>query len=98
MTVGGAMGSDVGRELKRLEDEHGIEICAVVSRSGVPIAWNMDGETHLDAFASLSATIIGATEIVYADLGRQVPRHIVIESADGTFVAAPLGQKTFLVG
>jgi predicted regulator of Ras-like GTPase activity (Roadblock/LC7/MglB family) len=93
-----SMLADLKAELKKLEDEHGIEISAVVSRSGVPIAWNMASEAHVETFATLSATILGASEVVYADLGRVPPKHIFIESQDGTFIATPLGTKALLVG
>ena len=93
-----SMLADLKMELKRLEEEHGIEISAVVSRSGVPIAWNMASEAHVETFATLSATILGASEVVYADLGKIPPKHIFIESQDGTFIATPLGTKALLVG
>ncbi len=93
-----SMLADLKAELKRLEVEHGIEISAVVSRSGVPIAWNMASEAHVETFATLSATILGASEVVYADLGKVPPKHIMIESQDGTFIATPLGTKALLVG
>jgi predicted regulator of Ras-like GTPase activity (Roadblock/LC7/MglB family) len=93
-----SMLADLKVELKKLEDEHGIEISAVVSRSGVPIAWNMASESHVETFATLSATILGASEVVYADLGKVPPKHIFIESQDGTFLATPLGTKALLVG
>lgn len=90
--------ADLKKELKKLEDEHGIEISAVVSRSGVPIAWHMPNESHIETFATLSATILGASEVVYADLGKIPPKHVLIESPDGTFIATPLGTKALLVG
>jgi predicted regulator of Ras-like GTPase activity (Roadblock/LC7/MglB family) len=90
--------ADLKGELKKLEDEHGIEISAVVSRSGVPIAWHMPNESHIETFATLSATILGASEVVYADLGKVPPKHVLIESPDGTFIATPLGTKALLVG
>ncbi len=98
---GGKYISIVGQlreELDRLSREYDIEITALVSRSGVPIAWHLPDESSLETFATLSATILGASEVVYSGLGRPTPQRVTIESeAGGTFVASGLDKKTIIV-
>jgi len=89
---------DIKNELKRLSTEHKIEISAIVSRSGVPIAWNVPDESMVETFATLSATIVGAAEVVYTGLGKTPPKRILIDSEGGTFIATPIGTKALLVG
>lgn len=84
------------KELENLKEKHGIEISAIVSRSGVPIVWNMPDETHLETFATLSATIVGASEVVYAGLGKDPPTRIITESKSGVFLAHSLSSKAIL--
>jgi predicted regulator of Ras-like GTPase activity (Roadblock/LC7/MglB family) len=94
MSLAGALSA----ELDKLSKEHGIEISAIVSKSGVPLAWHMPDESALETFATLSATILGASEVVYSGLGQQPPRRVTIESeAGGTFVVFGLDKKTLIV-
>lgn len=89
---------DIKDELKKLSANQKIEVSAIVSRSGVPIAWNVPDESMVETFATLSATIMGAAEVVYTSIGRVPPRRIMIDSDGGVFVAAPIGSKALLVG
>ncbi|MEW5937599.1 MAG: roadblock/LC7 domain-containing protein [Candidatus Thermoplasmatota archaeon] len=89
---------DIKEELKRLSANHRIDVSAIVSRSGVPIAWNVPDEGMVETFATLSATIVGAAEVVYTSMGRTPPRRIIIDAEGGVFVAAPIGSKALLVG
>jgi predicted regulator of Ras-like GTPase activity (Roadblock/LC7/MglB family) len=85
-------------ELDRLSTEHGIEISALVSRSGVPIVWHFPDDTQIETFATLSATIIGASEVVYTGLGKNIPNKVTIESQNGgLFIALGLDRKTIFV-
>jgi len=92
------MVGELNKELEKLTQEHGIEISAVVSRSGVPIAWHLPDESIMETFATLSATIIGASEVVYTGMGKAAPQRVTIESGEGvTFVASGLDKKTLIV-
>ena len=52
----------------------------------------------METFATLSATIIGASEVVYSGLGKEPPHRVTIESESGnTFVASGLDKKTLIV-
>ena len=89
---------DLTKELDNLESEHGVEISAVVSRSGVPIAWHIPDGASAETIATLSATIFGASEVIYSGLGKEKPHKVTVESgADGVFTTRSLGQKALLV-
>ena len=94
------MASAVG-ELKRILGEfntrYDASMSAIVSRSGIPIAWVVPQGTPLENFAALSATLLGASEVIYAGVNRPPPSRIVVESDEGVLVVAGLGQKAFVV-
>lgn len=93
-----SMIGELNSELEKLSQEHGIDISAIVSRSGVPIAWHLPDDSAMETFATLSATIIGASEVVYSGLGKEPPNRVTIESEQGnTFVASGLDKKTLMV-
>jgi len=83
--------------LKKLERSCGADISAIVSRSGRPIAWNMPDEAVIESFATLSATIMGASEVIYRGLNREVPKKIIIESEGGTSIVTSISPKMLLV-
>jgi predicted regulator of Ras-like GTPase activity (Roadblock/LC7/MglB family) len=80
-----------------LSSEYEIDISAIVSRSGVPIAWNIPEDVHVETFATLSATLLGASEVVYTGLSRGTPKRVIVQSEDGTLVAIGLSKKALLV-
>lgn len=88
---------DLKRILNELSSEFEVDISAIVSRSGVPIAWNIPDDVHVETFATLSATLLGASEVVYTGLSRGTPKRVIVQSEDGTLVAVGLSKKALLV-
>ncbi|UCG70684.1 MAG: roadblock/LC7 domain-containing protein [Thermoplasmata archaeon] len=83
--------------LNKLRTEGNIEICAVISRNGIPLAYELPDNVHIDAFSTLSATILGASEVIYSGMGKTMPRRVMI-SANGTnYIATGVGPKALLV-
>ena len=91
-----SMVGELKKELELLSEKHGIEISAVISRNGVPIAWRLPDESQVETFATLSATIVGASEVVYTGLGKEPPSKIVMESSGGIFMAASVSSKALI--
>lgn len=83
--------------LNEMSSEHNIDIAAIVSRNGVPIAWNIPEEMNVETFATLSATIIGASEVIYTGLKRESPQKVVVHSENGSLVAIGISKKALLV-
>ena len=88
---------ELKRILNELSSDFDVDISAIVSRSGVPIAWNIPDDVHVETFATLSATLLGASEVVYTGLSRGVPKRVIVQSEDGTLVAVGLSKKALLV-
>jgi len=88
---------EVKRLLTTFGRENNVALAAVVSRAGMPIAWTVPEEVHLDNFATLAATLIGAGEVIYTGLGKSPPRRVAVESEEGVLVAAGLGPRLFFV-
>lgn len=88
-------------ELKSILNEmratQNIEICAVISRNGIPLAYELPDGVHIDAFSTLSATILGASEVIYSGLRKNVPEHVLIESNGTNYIAIGVGPKALLV-
>lgn len=70
---------------------------AVVSRSGVPIAWEIPEGVRVDSFATLAATLLGASEVMYSGIQRQPPNRVLVESDNGVLVAKGIGPRAFFV-
>ncbi len=88
---------ELNRILRDFNAKHGASLSAVVSRSGVPIAWAVPPEMRVDNLATLSATILGASEVIYSGLNQDPPRRVVVESEKGVLIATGVGPKSFLV-
>lgn len=83
--------------LRELKANYETDISAIVSRSGVPIAWNVPENVHIETFATLSATLLGASEVVYTGLEKGPPARVIVQSNDGNLVAVGLSRKAMLV-
>ncbi len=83
--------------LNDLRNDGKIEIAAVVSRNGIPLAWELPEGAHIDAFSTLSATILGASEVIYSGLGKQAPERVMIEANGSNYIAMGVGPKALLV-
>ena len=83
--------------LDRLEKENGITISGVVSRNGIPIVCNMPNAGSADTFSTLSATIMGASEVIFSGIGKSKPDLVIMSSPDGNMVCTPISPKSLLV-
>ncbi len=88
---------DLKRILEELNAATGSDCSAVVSLSGIPIAWDVPDEVNVDHFATLSATLLGASEVVYTSLNKPAPGRVIVPSGDGSLVAMSIGDNALLV-
>jgi len=84
--------------LKDMESSMGMEIGVVITRNGIPMAWNSTGNTDIETFATLSATIYGASEVIFSGVNRAPPEVVIVSSPEGVFVASGLGKKGIVSG
>ena len=90
--------AELNRELEKLDKEHGVEISAVITRSGAPIAWHLPPGISAETIATLSATIFGASEVIFTGSGWDKPLKVSIETTPiGALITRSLGRKAILV-
>ena len=83
--------------LQEMKTKENVEVCAVVSRSGIPLVYELPVGLHIEAFSTLSATILGASEVIYSEFGKKNPERIMIQSNDTNYVATSVGSKALLI-
>ena len=93
MTVAG----ELKKVLSELKVDCGVEAAAVVSRNGIPIAWELPENIHMETFSTLSATILGASDVVCSSLDKESPQRVIIQSKGNVIVLTGLGSKALLV-
>jgi predicted regulator of Ras-like GTPase activity (Roadblock/LC7/MglB family) len=90
--------AELNRELEKLDSEYGIEISAVVTRSGTPIAWHLPSGMSAETIATLSATIFGASEVIFTGSGWEKPNKVVVETGPmSSMIIRSLGRKAIFV-
>lgn len=89
---------ELQRILSDFNARYHARVSAVISGSGIPIAWAApDGGLQLDNFATLAATLLGSAEAIYTSLSESPPKRVVIESENGMLVAEAVGTKAFVI-
>ncbi|MCK5547917.1 MAG: roadblock/LC7 domain-containing protein [Thermoplasmata archaeon] len=88
---------ELKRILENIKIQHNTELSAVISKSGIPIVWNLPEDVHLETFATLTATILGASEVVCTGLNKKAPKRVIVETDNGNIIAMSLGVKALLV-
>ena len=83
--------------LQDFNTRSGAKMSAIVSRSGVPVAWVLPDETQVDNFATMAATLLGALEVIYATMKAATPTHVTVESEGGILSVREVTGKMFFV-
>ena len=73
------------------------KMSAIVSRSGVPVAWVLPDDAQVDNFATMAATLLGALEVIYATMKANAPTHVTVESEGGILSVREVTGKMFFV-
>ncbi len=73
------------------------KMSAIVSRSGVPVAWVLPDDAQVDNFATMAATLLGALEVIYATMKRDAPNRITVVSDGGILTVHGVTGKMFFV-
>ncbi len=76
----------------------GARMSAIVSRSGVPVAWSLPEDVQVDNFATMAATLLGALEVIYSTMKSDTPpRDVTVESEAGVLTVRDVTGKMFFV-
>ena len=82
------------RDLRATGD---IDASAIVSRDGLLIAADIPQNVNAEAFAAMTAAMLGAAETATSELGRGVPDRVIVEGKEGKIIATGAGSKALLV-
>jgi len=85
---------EVLTDLKRTGD---IEVSAIISRDGVLVTSDIPKSVYTEAFAAMSASMVGSAEAAIAELRKGVPDRTIVESKKGKVIAIGAGSKALLV-
>ncbi len=83
--------------LKDLKTAGDIEASAIVSRDGLLIAADISQNVNAEAFAAMTATMLGAAETATSELGKGIPDRVIVEGREGKIIATGAGPKALLV-
>ncbi|AEA47632.1 roadblock/LC7 domain-containing protein [Archaeoglobus veneficus] len=83
--------------LKDLKSVGDVEASAIVSRDGLLIAADIPQSVNAEAFAAMTATMLGAAETATSELGKGIPDRVIVEGKDGKIIATGAGSKALLV-
>src|SRR2546422_988910 len=70
---------------------------AIVTRSGVPVAWVLPDDAQVDNFATMAATLLGALEVMYATMKRNAPNRVTVVADGGILTVHGVTGKMFFV-
>jgi len=84
--------------LDDIAPEAGFVAVAIVSRSGVPLAWRLPEEAHVDNFSTMAATLVGAVDVILTGLHKASSDRSVITTDGGVIVAQAITEGAFIVG
>jgi predicted regulator of Ras-like GTPase activity (Roadblock/LC7/MglB family) len=87
----------VDKVLADLQKIGGIEACAVVSRDGLLIRSISQRGLFANSIAAMSATMLGAAENATIEIGKGIPKRVIVESEQGRLIAVGAGSKALLI-
>lgn len=83
--------------LTDLKKVGGVEASATVSRDGLLMKAIMPTGHHAETLAAMSATMLGVAETASTELGKGIPKRVIVESEHGKLIATGAGPKALLV-
>jgi len=82
--------------LHDLEADVDIEGSCIVSRDGLLIYSDMPDTLHPEAFAAMTATLLGAAEAAMDEVKKGVPQRVVVEGKNFYIITTGAGPKALL--
>ncbi len=70
---------------------------AVVTRSGGVVASVLPEDVPADNFATMSATLLGALEVIYSSTPGPTPQKVVVQTEAGNLLVRLVTPRVFLV-
>ena len=83
--------------LSELNRGAGIQSSAIVSSDGLLVASVMSEDVDAEAFAAMTATMLGAAETAFSELKKGVAERVIVEGSRAKIVAVGAGKDLILV-
>ncbi len=77
-------------------EENEIEGIALTSKNGIPIASYLDKPEQSESFSTLSATIMGASEVIFSSFEKSNPGLITAKSEGSILMIKEMGTNAVL--
>ncbi|MBS3781039.1 MAG: roadblock/LC7 domain-containing protein [Candidatus Thermoplasmatota archaeon] len=87
---------EIDEILRRYGSKKEVDAIALSSKNGVPIASHLKKEEENESFSTLSATMLGASEVIFSGFEREDPDFIVGYSDDSVLLIKEVGSNTVL--
>ncbi len=88
------------KEVEEIFEEYSaktdMDAIALTSKNGIPIASYLKKEEEDESFSTLSATILGASEVIFSAFEKQNPDFIIGNSEDSVLLVREVGANTVL--
>lgn len=82
--------------LHDLEADADVEGSCIVSRDGLLIYSDMPDTLHPEAFAAMTATLLGAAEAAMDEVKKGIPQKVVVEGKNFYIITIGAGPKALL--
>jgi uncharacterized protein len=86
-----------GALLADLKNHTGAIATALVSRNGLVVHAETLSGCHVETFALMCATVVGAAAAACAEVGQAPPDHVVVAGGGSKLVLVPAGKQALLV-
>ena len=86
-----------GGILQQVNDLPGVRGSALVTRDGLPHDFQIPGAINHEVFAAMGATMLGAAETAYFELGAGESKRIRVESDKGGLLLAGVSEDLLLM-
>ena len=83
--------------LTELNRSAGVNASAVVSRDGLLMSSVMPEDIDAEAFAAMTATMLGAAETAFSELKKGVAERVIVEGTHAKIIAMGAGSEALLV-
>lgn len=87
---------EIEKVFEEYSTETSIDAISLISKNGVPIASHLEDERISESFSTLSATILGANEVIFSEFEREEPEIITGKSADTVLLIKEVDSNTVL--
>ncbi len=91
-----AMKRDVEELFENSIEANDIHAIALTSKNGIPIASKLKEGNEHESFSTLSATILGASEVIFSAFKKEQPDDILIKSNDSILLIREIKSDSVL--